>query len=254
LRIALHSISDVGARAGKILLAERDLTALGLYGASNRGGDRRTMAITELTGFDVLATDDIDAAAALAGIAADDGLSCVLAANLEPDPELVARFEDAGTTLLVGANLATGIAETLAAHEIARTDADLRLTIGWTTDGKPRRKGEAVPFPDPVGARWGERVKRQGDDPVPTIRVAVPHEGRWGGAVAQVSGSLEGDSVDRIVGVADEKEHLGAIALAAGAVTVAEGAFGPGLRWPRDAAHAYLETALRLGLGVAALG
>jgi hypothetical protein len=254
MRIALHAIGEIGDRAGKILLAERDLTALGLYGTSNRGGDRRTMAITELTGFEVLATDDLDAAAALAGIAADDGLSCVLAADIDPEPELVGRFEDAGATLLVGADLATGIAETLAAHEVARTDADLRLTIGWTEEGRPRRKGEAVPFPDPVGARWGERVTRRGEDRVPTVRVAVPHEGRWAGAVAQVTGSLDGEGVDRIVGVADERDHLGAIALAAGAVAVAAGAVGPGFHRPRDSAAAFLETALRMGLGVAALG
>ena len=254
MRIALHAVGEVGNRTGKVLLAERDLTALGLYGSPNRGGDRRTMAITELTGFDVLVTDDPDAGIALAGIAVDEDMSCVLAAELDPEPQLAGRFEAAGRTLLVGADLAGGIAETLAAHEVARTDSDLQLTIAWTEEGRPRRKGEAVPFPDPVGARWGERVEHRGHDPVPTVRVAVPHEGRWAAAVAQVTGSLGGEGVDRIVGVADEKHHLGAIALAAGALTVAEGRFDPGLCRPRDAAHAYLETALRLGLGVAALG
>ena len=132
MRIALHAIGNIGTRAGKILLGERDLTGLGLYGSSSHGGDRRTMAITELTGFEILATDDADAASALAGIAVDDGLSCVVATDMDPEGDLIRRFEAAGRTLLVGADLATGIAETLAAHEVARTDADLRLTIGWT--------------------------------------------------------------------------------------------------------------------------
>lgn len=246
-------MGEAGSRAGQILLAERDLTALGLYGQSNRTADRLTMAITELTGFDVLLTDDGDAAEALAGIAADDGLACVLSAAIEPSATLVDRFASTDRTLLVGANLAAGIAETLAAHEVARSDEHPKLTIGWTTAGRPRRSGEAVPFPDPVGARWGERVEVPVDDPVHTIRVEVPHSGRWGGAVAQVRGRRNGKAHERIVGVADEVDHLDAIALAAGVIAVAEGAYSPGLHWPRDAAEAYLTAALRVGMGVAAL-
>ena len=154
MRLALHAVGDVGTRAGNILLAEAGLTALGLYGQSKSTADRRTMVITELTGFDVLVSDDLEAAEGLAGIAADDGLSCVLVADFAPDAGLVKRFKSAGTTLLVGANLATGIAETLGAHEVARTDDDTSLTIGWTVPGRSLRRGEAVPFPDPVGARW----------------------------------------------------------------------------------------------------
>jgi len=72
MRIALHAVGDAGQRAGRILLAERDLDALGLYGHSGgRVADRRTMAIRELEGFDVLVTDDVDAASQFAGIALD---------------------------------------------------------------------------------------------------------------------------------------------------------------------------------------
>ena len=45
--------------------------------------------------------------------------------------------------------------------------------------------------------------------------------------------------------------HLGEIALAAGAIAVAEGAFPPGIHRPAVSAEAYLAAALRIGLGVA---
>ena len=79
MRIALHVVGEVGRRAGRILLAERALTALGLYG--QEGGpteERRTMAIKDLVGFDLLVTDAIEDASAFATRAADEGIPCVL--------------------------------------------------------------------------------------------------------------------------------------------------------------------------------
>ena len=252
MRIALHAVGEAGRRAGRILLAERDLAALGLYGHEGAPvSDRRTMAIRELTGFTVLATDDEGAADAFAGIAADDGLSCVLTAA-SVDPAVAERFTPAGTTLLVGANLAQGIAESLAVHEMARTDEIRAITVAWTVPGKPLRRGEAVAFPDPVGARWGRKLTKGRRDGTP-VRIEVPIGGDWAAASAEVTGRIGGETVTRLVGVADHADHLAGIALAAGAIAVATGAYGPGVRRPSDAAPAYLEAALRVGLGVAAL-
>lgn len=247
MRIAIHAVGEVGRRAGLILLAERDLAALGLYGQQgSRVGDRRTIAIRELAGFDPLATDDRPAAAALAGIAADDGVSCVVAADGVGD-DVARRFTGSGLTLLVGANL-SGIAESLAAHEAARTDQVSETTAAWTVPGKPLRKGKAVAFPDPVGARWGEVVSEQGT----TIGIRVPIEGEWAGAAATVHGEVDGETVQRVVGIADLGLHLDGIALAAGALVVAEGAIPPGVRRPGDHPEVYLSAALRIGLEVAA--
>ena len=75
--------------------------------------------------------------------------------------------------------------------------------------------------------------------------------GEWAGAVVRVSGEQDGRQVEQVVGVADQKDHLAAIALAAGAIAVAQGAYPPGIHRPAVAAEAYLDIALRIGLFVA---
>jgi hypothetical protein len=251
MRIALHASSDIGARAGRMLLAERSLTALGLYGhEGGTGADRKVMVIREPTGFDVLASDDPELASALAGIAVDDGLACVLTAS-EVDDDLDGRFREAGATLLLGSDLAHGLAGALAAHEVARPEHVGSTTVAWTVPGKPRRRGIAVPFPEPVGPRWGKAA------PLVTSRsgvkgVEVPMGGEWAAATVTVTGTDDGGRVTRVVGVADHADHIAAIALTAGVVAVAEGAYRPGLRRPDENAEAYLAAALRIGLAVAA--
>jgi hypothetical protein len=251
VRIALNPTGDVGRRAGRILLAEMHLDALGIYGQRGAGTeDRRSMAITGLSGFSVLVTDATDGLA-LAAIAAEDGLDCVLAGDAMPDEALALRFAAAGRTLVVAADLACGIAETLARHEMARTEVDLAVTVAWTDSGKPLRRGEAVPFPDPVGALWGRKQARRPADAVPTTRLVAHIEGPWAAAMARVTGRRGERVVESIVGVADHGNHLRALALAAGAVAVAEGSFTPGVHHPVDAGDSYLAVLLRMGLEVA---
>lgn len=247
MRLALHADGPVGRRAGRILLAEPALVALGRYGDTEaRVEDRRTTAIRQLTGFDLLVTDAPDGES-FARIALDDGLHAVLSADVEIPEDLDARAVRAGLTILVGADLGPGIAETLAAHEAARTTRDVSVRIAWTEQGAPLRRGIAVPFPDPVGPRWGRRVGEQGR----VERVVAPVQGPWAGALATVAGRVGGRRRQRTVGVADDEAHLRAVALAAGALAVAEGACQPGVQRPGDAASAYLAAALRIGMGVA---
>jgi hypothetical protein len=54
-----------------------------------------------------------------------------------------------------------------------------------------------------------------------------------------------------VVGIADLGPHLYGIALAAGALVVAERSIPPGVHRPGDHAEAYLSAALRMGLEVA---
>ncbi len=250
MRIALHSTGEIGDRTGRILLAEPDLTALGHYGHQGHTEDRRTMAIRDLTGFSVLVTDEpaSNDALGLAGIAADDGLCAVLAADVEVDDELASRFRAGGVTLLVGSGLA-GIAASLAAHEAARVESETEVTIAWTVPGNPARSGEAIPFPDPVGARWGRVVRRIDESRPTTTLVEVAIEGDWAAAMAKVSA---GRRRTRVVGVADLGVHLDAIALAAGTLAVAEGSYPPGVWRPADSGAAFLRAALRVGMDVAA--
>jgi hypothetical protein len=247
MRLALHADGPVGRRAGRILLGERDLTALGRYGdAEARIEDRRTTAIRNLAGYRVLATDAPDGIA-FARIAVDDGVHAVLSADVEVPDDLAAAALASDLTVLVGADLGPGIAETLAAHEAARTTRPVHLRVAWTEPGTPLRRGVAVPFPDPVGPRWGRVVESQGS----VERVVVPIPAPWAGALATVSGRVLGRRRERTVGVADDHDHLRAIALAAGVLAVAGGSYEPGVKRPGDAASAYLEAALRVGMDVA---
>ena len=156
MRIALHAAGDVGKRTGRILLAEPNLTALGMYGHTRGAEDRRTTAIRSLNGFHPFVTDAADARS-FALVAAEEGVSCVLAASPRIDRRLTKAFLQKGLTLLIGADLAGGIAETLAAHELASIDEESSMKVAWTTAGRPLRRGEAIPFPDPVGPRWADR-------------------------------------------------------------------------------------------------
>jgi len=253
MRLALHPTTEVGHRAGRILLAEAALEALGIYGHRSRATeDRRSTAVTDLSGYTVLASDDATAPFDLARIALDDGLSCVLAAADAPDPGLASSFAERRLSLLTGASL-PGLAEALAAHEVARADAVAALLVAWTIPGKPQRRGEAIPFPDPVGARWGSRLPERAGEAPPTERFAVPVEGPWAAALARVTTGGRRRQTRRLVGVADDRRHLEAIALAAGALVVAEGGAPPGACRPGEVAAAYLGIALRLGLEVAGL-
>jgi len=254
VRLALHSTGETGRRAGRILLAEPGLEALGLYGRSSPGSEeRRATAITDLAGFTVLASDDTVAPLDLAAIAAEDGLSCVLAADAAPGPDLAARFASRGRSLLVGASLC-GLAEALAHRASGEGAAPDALLLAWTSEGKPERGGLAVPFPEPVGARWGRRMASHPEDPAGTTRVQAPLSGPWAGALARATTGSGRRRAERLVGVADDRRHLTAIALAAGALLLARGGVPPGACRPGRVGQAYLEACLGVGLEVAGLG
>lgn len=256
MRLALHSTGEVGRRAGRILLAEADLAALGIYGRrSPATEDRRTTAITALTGFSVLATDDATAPLDLAGIAVADGLSCVIGADVEPPPVLAARFAAAGLSLLVAASL-PGLAEAFACYEAPGSPPG-EVLLAWTRQGKPgrgRRGRLAVPFPDPVGARWGTRLPPRPGEASTTIRAETILPGPWGAALARVTTPQGRTATARLVATADDSRHLEAIALAAGALLAARGGAPPGASRPGAAASAYLHTCFALGLAAAGLG
>jgi hypothetical protein len=245
MRIALNAVTDVGTRTGRILSAEPQLAALGLYGdQAGIAQDRRTLRISNLEGFDVLVTDDDSTASALAGLAVEDGLSCAIPGAIYS--AVAEQFSNAERVVVTNCSLA-GLAETLAVHEAALTEQPLDTVIAWTEFGKPLRRGTPVAFPDPVGARWGRRIGTVGE----TTKIAVPVDGPWAGATATVVGTVGGATTTRIVGVADDADHLRALALAAGAVVAAQTDLTGAIE-PRDVAEDYLTVAMRMGLGVAA--
>ena len=256
MRIAVLPKAEPGLRAARVVLGERGLAELGMYRRSlTNPDDDRARSVTSLEGFDVLFSDDVDDPFAVAGHALDAGVSCVLWSDLWEDRDrakaLGIDFAARGLTLLVGASLGTGIGTALASHEVARTEETLELKVAWTVQGRPLRRGEPLPFPDPVGSRWGREVE-DADLPaaVPTRLFVAPVTGDWAGAMARITGVVDDGVARRVVGVADLAGHLEGLALAAGALTVATGAYPPGLQWP-STHEEYLEKALTAGLAVA---
>ncbi|MDP8959654.1 MAG: hypothetical protein M3N51_10790 [Actinomycetota bacterium] len=256
MKVAFHSEGTVGARAARLLLGERHLEALGFLSASiSPEPDRRVSRVEGLEGWALLASDTCSEGHRRVQEALDASVPLVLWTD---DPRSLASarhhaedFEKLGLTLLVGSNLRSGIGPALAAHLAGQADEVLEGTLAWTEPGRPLRRGEAVPFPEPVGPLWA----RPGHLPAPSDHqrlLAAPLEGPWAGAMARVSGVVEEGMVVRTLGVADDERHLQGVALAAGVLTLADGAYPPGLRWPAEASRAFLDRGLSLGLEVAA--
>ncbi len=246
VRLALHQEGEVATRAGRILLAERSLTALGLIDKHPTEPDERLEHVDVLATYDALITDSESPHAQIEA-ALSAGISCVVWADANgAAAEYGKGFADADLRLLTGCNLGSGIAPSLTAHEVAATETVLDVTTAWTEPGTARRRGEPIPFPEPVGSRWAEPRETDYTDRAFVARVSGP----WAGAMARVTGATEAGVVTRIVGVADLAVHLEALALAAGAAVYSQ--YPIGANRPADLADTYLSKALDVGLDVAA--
>lgn len=254
MRIAVHHASEVGVRAGRILLGERELIVLGVTDGSGRSSDPRVHRVEDLADYEVLVTDDLDDPLRRADEALDAGIHCVLWApdgTAFGDDDERQSYQEAfraeGRTLVVGANLGSAVAPALASHEVARAGEVFEVSVAYTEPGAPLRRGEAIPYPDPVGALWGRELPRR----PPYRTVVTPVRGDWAGALARVTTASPDGVVTRVLGVADLAAHLEAIALAAGAVAAADGLYAPGVQPAWIATEGYLARALTLGLEVA---
>ena len=158
----------------------------------------------------------------------------------------------AACSLLVAASL-PGLAEALA-HRAAGPAGSGALLLAWTRQGKPGRREVAVPFPAPVGARWGTRLPPRPGDPAGDDPRGGPARRALGRGPGPGHVGDEAQARERLVAVADDRRHLEAIALAAGALLLARGGAPPGACRPGDVAAAYLAACLGVGLEVAGLG
>lgn len=233
MRIALDHTSEIGVRAGRLLLGEPDLEMLGIVRRDVKDRDRRLNRVDTVTDFDAVVTDDPDST--ILAEAMEAGVPCVLWADT-----VDTAIDASGATVLAGSNLVSGIGRSLAEREAVD---DAQILFAWTEPGKPIRSGEPVSFPEPVGPRWGTRrgmTNRRLD-------VAAPVPDEWAGIVVRATTTT---SVCTF-GIADLATHLEAIALASGAVITALGQVPTGLHTPDEFADDYLAAALRIGLDIA---
>ncbi len=248
MNVAVHPVGETGRRALRILQAEPSVTEAVAWGVTEH--PPRTRMVESLDGIAVVVTDRHEPDE-LAHRCLEAGASLVTTESWGGEPGR--EFSEAGLSLVVGANIETGIAVSLAMQEAALMDEPLEVRLAWTVRGRPRRRGEPIPFPGPVGSLWAKKVEPQGwtTRNIPVVAFEAPVDGEWAGAMAQVSGAL-GDGVQRtIVGTADHRPYLAAIALAAPTVPAAQHAYHPGRQWAAAAPTAYLDRALASGLDVA---
>lgn len=234
MKIALHPTSEVGIKAGRLLLGERDLDSIGVIGRPVADRDPRVYSIDELAGFDVFVTDDPDL------VFVDDAIAAGVPVVTWVDGNKL-DVDGAAVPVMTGANVANGIARALCARESGGRPVE--AIVAWTEPGRPLRSGEPVTFPDPVGARWGRIRQRNGS----ISEVVVPVVDEWAGVLVRVTE----DGMTRILGIADLATHLEALALAAGGVTIAAGGSPPGRVLAGDVADDYVMAALRAGLDIA---
>lgn len=236
MRIALDHTSEIGVRAGRLLMGEEGLDLLGVVRRDVKDKDSRIRRIDDLAGFDAVVTDDPDSA--ILAEAASAGVPSVLWADTF-DPQT----DTADVPVLFGANLVTGIGRSLATREADIAGTGAQILFAWTEPGKPLRHGEPLMFPEPVGSRWGTR--RRMTNRRLEVAAAVPDQ--WAGVIVRSTTNEE----TRTLGIADLATHLEAIALAAGGVLAASGVLSPGENRPEETADQYLVSALRIGLDMA---
>ncbi|MGZ5383109.1 MAG: hypothetical protein ACXW15_13030 [Acidimicrobiia bacterium] len=246
MKIALEATTKVGSRAARVLLAERSVEAIGLIGRRSTSGDPRVSTITNLAGWDVVATDDSEHMELRYRQASDHGIPLVVPTGRSvavPHPDI---------PFVLDANPSFGLAACLAASECSRNDTPMEAVVGWTTPGRRLRRGHALSFPQPIGNLWAN----EGEDvwpeaPQATQFLAAPVEGPWTGLAVRVTTATQEGVEVRTLGVTDETAFLDGIALAAAVLAAGAGVYPVGINYPTAAFREYLDLALRAGLDVA---
>ena len=110
MKIALDHTSEIGIRAGRLLLGEPDLERLGIVRRDVKDRDPRLQRVDRIADFDAVVTDDPESTILAEAVGA--GVPCVLWAD-----EGTFGIETGGVPVFAGANLVAGIGRSLAARE-----------------------------------------------------------------------------------------------------------------------------------------
>jgi hypothetical protein len=234
VKAVLDAASEIGQRAGHILLGEAGADFVGLWNTPEASAKARSGPVDDVAGFDVVVSDrstNIEDLVARCAVAHVPLVLWTDAPNLHEGP--------AAAPVAKGANVGLGLSEALTHHPSAASVAADSVVVGWTEPGKPKGSGTAVPFPEPVGMSWGRERSSN--------RFVAFRDDDWGGATV----TLEGPSGKRIVGVADLSSHLEALVLAGAALAAAEGAYEDRIQMASVAGEQLMNKLLHLELDVA---
>lgn len=234
VRVAVDTSTKVGNRMVRVLLSESGVSYVGVL-AGGVPNQSRSGPVEDLASFDVVVSDGTSDLDSLVGRTSVAGIPLVLWTDLDP-----ALTGSAHTPVIFGANVATALTAALLTHPVVSTTASDSVRVGWTEPGKPKRRGEALHFPEPIGSSWAKRRSGAG--------FVAFRDDEWAGAVVDV----QGETGRRIVGVADHGAYIEAITLAAVALLAAEGAYGPRFQDASTHADQLLNKVTELELEVAA--
>ena len=239
IRAALHLEEGLASRVTSVLLAEPE-AQIGLFG--QEPGRPRTHPVSTLAAWDVLAVSAVtDETRTAVDEALEHGLPLVVGADLPRD------YDSGDGVVVEGARSGAGLATALALSLVGSSNPPVESRLAWTTSGERMGAGVAVTFPEPVGPLWAGRVDSRLPWPSVTC-LAAPDDSLWKGVAIRLVD--DGGNV-RTRGVADHRDFLDAICLAAAALAAARGAYPPGVSGPGDPEGRFMELAQRAGLAVA---
>ena len=245
MRIALAPSGPTGLRAGRVLLADRRVTAVGAFGTEVHSQDSRVRSIESLAGWDMLVSD---------AAPDDERISeAVDARILLVTPRTTADLPDVleNSPMLTGASPASGLPAALAVSAFSRLDVVEKVSAAVTVPARRVPHQNAMSYPDPIGPLWSESAP----SPSPTVRDLLfyhsPYDGSLAGVTARAEGEVAGAPKILSYGIVDDPLFLGAIALAAAALMILDGSLPDGCIGVETEAHRYLEACTAAGMGVA---
>jgi hypothetical protein len=243
MRIALAPSGQIGLRAGRVLLADGRVSAVGALGTDVHSRDPRVEPIDSPEGWDLLVSDaPADDARLAAAIAA--GVPIISSLS---DPQ---AFPDAAHFVL-GASIERGLPASLAVLAMDQLDVVTGVTTAITTSGKPLARGTAVSFPGSIGPLWAEVSASPASWPKDWRFLNAPYDGALAGVSVSVEGDVDGSSRVISQAIVDDPRFLGAIALAAAALMLIGESRPEGGNEVQRFAERYIEACTVAGMGVA---
>ena len=241
MRIALYGREALGVRIARVLLAERHLERLGIVEEDVR--HPKVERVESLDDYSAIIIAELD----------EDGIG-LLHEAVERRVDVVLGHEAPHLDTPASAVIPSLLSPRALAHALAMSTGEtveeaVEATIAWTAEGRLLRRGDAVTFPEPIGARWAEprEVTERGIHRA----LEAPGPAPWAGALARVTTMTSSGLRTTTTAVVDDQEFLAAAMLAGAAIAAAEGAYGAGVNAAADAGGAFMRAVQRAGVEAA---